>query len=151
MRATASGEMRRFRNGHVVAQIALSLMLLVGAGLLMRGFVALGNTDPGLDPEHVLTAMIAVPHTYAADGTETQRVLRPLLERVRAIPGVRAAGLTSILPIDAGWHQRELLGRHATVAQARRGTAGRGARREPAVLHDDARAAPGGTRHRGER
>jgi putative ABC transport system permease protein len=100
VRATASGEMRRFRNGHVVAQIALSLMLLVGAGLLMRGFVVLRNTDPGLDPENVLTAMVALPHTYAANGTESQRVLRPVLERVRAIPGVRAAGVTSMLPID---------------------------------------------------
>jgi putative ABC transport system permease protein len=100
VRTTASGEMRRLRNGHVIAQVALSLMLLVGAGLLLRGFVALRNTDPGLDPERVLTAMLAVPHSYAASGTETQHVLRPLLDRVRAIPGVRAAGTTSLLPID---------------------------------------------------
>jgi putative ABC transport system permease protein len=100
IRTTASGEMRRFRNGHVVVQIALSLMLLVGAGLLMRGFVALRNTDPGLDPEHVLTAMLAVPRHYTADGNETDHLLRPLLEQVRAIPGVRAAGIASMLPIE---------------------------------------------------
>ena len=99
-RTTASGEMRRFRNGHVIAQIALSLMLLVGAGLLLRGFVTLRNTDPGLEPERVLTAMLAVPRSYAASGTATQRVLRPVLDRVRAIPGVLAAGTTSMLPID---------------------------------------------------
>jgi predicted permease len=105
LRTTASGEMRRLRNGHVIAQIAMSLMLLVGAGLLMRGFVALRNTDPGLDPDHVLTAMIAVPRHYATDGSETGRVLRPLLEQVRAIPGVRAAGITSMLPIEQSGSQ----------------------------------------------
>jgi predicted permease len=101
IKTTAGSEMRRFRSGLVVAQIALSLMLLIGAGLLMRGFVALQATDPGLEPERVLTARIAVPRRLLSrDGNETTVLLRPLLERVRAIPGVRAAGLTSLLPVD---------------------------------------------------
>jgi putative ABC transport system permease protein len=100
-KTTQSGEMKRFRSGLVVAQIALSLMLLVGAGLLMRGFVALHGTDSGLTPDHVFTARVAVPRRLLkADGSETSVLLRPLLEHVRAIPGVRAAGVSSMLPID---------------------------------------------------
>ncbi|HJQ22026.1 MAG TPA: ABC transporter permease [Gemmatimonadaceae bacterium] len=100
IRTTASGEMRRFRSGLVVAQIALSLMLLVGAGLLMRAFVALQSTDAGLDPDRVLTAKIAVPRRFTADGTEATALLRPFLDRIRAIPGVKAAGMTSMTPIE---------------------------------------------------
>jgi putative ABC transport system permease protein len=100
IKTTASGEMRRFRSGLVVAQIALSLMLLVGAGLLMRAFVALQSSDAGLDPDRVLTAKIAVPRRYQRDGTEATALLRPFLERVRAIPGVKAAGLSSMTPIE---------------------------------------------------
>ena len=61
VKTTAGGELRRFRSVLVVAQVALSLMLLVGAGLLMRGFVALQSTDPGVVSERVLTARLAVP------------------------------------------------------------------------------------------
>jgi predicted permease len=100
VKTTTGGDMRRFRSGLVVVQVALSLMLLVGAGLLMRGFVAVQSTDPGLNTERVLTARVAVPRRFLQGGIETDQLLRPLLERVRAVPGVRAAGLTSLLPID---------------------------------------------------
>jgi putative ABC transport system permease protein len=100
-RTTQTGEMRRFRSGLVVAQIALSLMLLIGAGLLMRGFVALHATDPGLVSDHVFTARVAVPRRLLrTPGEETTLLLRPLLEHVRAIPGVRAAGVSTMLPIE---------------------------------------------------
>jgi putative ABC transport system permease protein len=100
VKTTSGSEMRRFRSGLVVAQVALSLMLLVGAGLLMRGFVALQSTDPGLVAERVLTVGVAVPRRFLQGGIETDQLLRPMLERVRAVPGVRAAGVTSMLPID---------------------------------------------------
>ena len=100
VKTTSGGEMRRFRSGLVIAQVALSLMLLVGAGLLMRGFVALQSTDPGLVADRVLTARVAVPRRFLQGGIETDRLLRPLLQNVRAIPGVSAAGVTSLLPID---------------------------------------------------
>ena len=100
VKTTAGAEMRRFRNALVVTQIALSLMLLVGAGLLMRAFVMLQSTDSGLTTERVLTARLAVPNRYTRDNTATEQLLRPLLERVRAIPGVRQASIVSLLPID---------------------------------------------------
>ena len=100
VKTTSSSEVQRFRSGLVIAQVALSLMLLVGAGLLLRAFVALQSTDPGLRPERVLTARLAVPRHFARENTETEQVLRPVLESVRGIPGVSAAGITSLLPIE---------------------------------------------------
>ena len=100
VKTTAGTEMRRFRSALVVTQIALSLMLLVGAGLLMRALVTLQSTDSGLTTERVVTARLAVPNRYTRDNTETEQLLGPLLERVRAIPGVRQAGVVSLLPIE---------------------------------------------------
>ncbi len=101
VKTTHGGEMRRFRSALVVAQVALSLMLLVGAGLLMRGFVALQSTDPGIVSERVLTARVAVPRRLLRSASiETDQLLRPMLERVRAVPGVRSAAINSLLPVD---------------------------------------------------
>jgi putative ABC transport system permease protein len=100
-KATGSGRQQLFRSALVVSEIALSLVLLVGAGLLLRGFLNLSGTEPGLDPENVLTAHLPVP----AEQTEgsTPRLFRPVLEKVRAIPGVRSAGIISMLPIQSAW------------------------------------------------
>ncbi|HEY2294675.1 MAG TPA: ABC transporter permease [Thermoanaerobaculia bacterium] len=100
-RTTSGGGQQRFRSGLVVAEIALSLVLLVGAGLLLRGFLKVSGTEPGFSPRGVLTAHLAVP---AARGPEaTPRIYRPLLERVRSLPEVRAAALISMLPIQEAW------------------------------------------------
>jgi predicted permease len=100
VKTTGGSDMRRFRSALVIGQIALSLMLLVGAGLLVRGFVALQSTDPGFVPDRIVTARIALARHYARDHAVTQQVLRPLLERVRAIPGVKSAGIVNMLPVD---------------------------------------------------
>ncbi len=100
VKTTAGSEMRRFRSALVVTQIALSLMLLIGAGLFMRAFVTLQSTETGLVTDKVLTARLAVPNHYTRDDTEMEKVLRPVLERVRSIPGVRQAGVVSLLPIE---------------------------------------------------
>jgi predicted permease len=101
VKTTAGSEMKRFRGALVAAQIALSLMLLVGAGLLMRGFIALHNTNPGLEPDHVLTARVAIPRRLRTPGVDQAATFfRPFLDQVRAIPGVRDAGLTMMLPIE---------------------------------------------------
>jgi len=105
VKATGGSEMRRMRSGLVVAQIALSLMLLVGAGLLMRAFFALRDTDPGIVSARVLTARIAVPRRYLREKKQADALLRPMLERIRAIPGVRFAGVASDLPMDPGGSQ----------------------------------------------
>jgi putative ABC transport system permease protein len=88
----------RVRDALVVAEVALALMLLIGAGLLLRTFAHLVSTPPGFDPSHVLTVHVAV-----ADADESLR----LVSRVAAIPGVDAAGFISLLPLQhANWFGR---------------------------------------------
>jgi putative ABC transport system permease protein len=100
-KSTSGGGQKRFRSALVVLEIALSLVLLVGAGLLMRGFLALSSTPSGLNPDRVLTVHLAVP-----DGQlngSVPRVFQPVLEKVRHLPGVRSAGVISMLPIQDAW------------------------------------------------
>jgi len=96
---------QRTRNILVVTQLALSLMLLAGAGLLMRGFAILISTPPGFARDGVVTARLSVPggHYDGGGGFNAMRATRlyfPMLERLRAVPGVKAAGITSAVPID---------------------------------------------------
>lgn len=94
---------RRLRGALVVAELGLTLVLLVGAGLLGRAFFQLMGTSPGFAVDHVLTAHLAIPRERFADGDLPRRLFEPVLEQVRALPGVRAAGMTSLLPIQRAW------------------------------------------------
>jgi putative ABC transport system permease protein len=96
-RTTAGGGQRRFRSALVVAEIALSLLLLISAGLLLRGFLNVSKVDPGLVPQGVLTAHVTLP---GAGSQGVPRFYRPMLERVRALPGVQSAAVISILPVQ---------------------------------------------------
>ncbi len=101
-KASSSRAQHRFRGGLVVGELALSLILLVGAGLMMRGFITLLNEAPGFDARGVLTARMSVP-TYKYPLAEApQRVFQPVLEQLRSQPGVQSVGLTSLLPIHPG-------------------------------------------------
>jgi putative ABC transport system permease protein len=99
-RTTSGGGQQRFRSGLVVAEIAFSLVLLVGAGLLLRGFLKVSGTEPGFVSQGLLTSHVAVP---AATAHVVPRFYRPLLERVRALPGVRSAAVISMLPVQEAW------------------------------------------------
>ena len=100
-KSTSSGRQQRFRSALVVVEIALSLILLVGAGLLLRGFLRLSGTPPGFDGHNVLTAHMAMPAERLP--TATARTYRPLLDGVRRVPGVRSAAIISMLPIQEAW------------------------------------------------
>ena len=90
--AAESGR-RRLRNGLVVSEIALALVLLTGAGLLVRTFLGLMQVDLGIDPTNVVTMEIDLPqYKYAAPENQSQ-FYRQLLQRVEALPGVKAAGI----------------------------------------------------------
>ena len=92
----------RLRGVLVSAEVALAIVLLVGAGLLIRSFTALVDVDPGYDPANVLTAQVSLPQTKYP-GPEAQRAFWDrALERVGAMPGVAAAGVTSMLPLLPG-------------------------------------------------
>jgi putative ABC transport system permease protein len=93
----------RMRNTLVVGEIAIAIVLLTGAGLLVRTFAALHNVVPGFDPHHVLTMETALTGT-AYDRTDAiTKMSRHAIERIEAIPGVEAAAASSYLPLDSSY------------------------------------------------
>jgi putative ABC transport system permease protein len=99
---SVSGRRRTVRNALVVGEVALTLVLLVGAGLLTQSLVRLLRVDPGFRPESVLTAAVLLPPARYADSTTITPFYRELVARIDALPGVSAVGLTSRLPLDWG-------------------------------------------------
>jgi putative ABC transport system permease protein len=89
----------RLRSLLVVAEIAIALVLLAGAGLLIRSFARLITVDPGFRPEQVLTAKISIPGVRYDTPGKIVRFYDDLVKRVEAMPGVRAAGGVSFLPL----------------------------------------------------
>jgi len=74
--------------------------LLVGAGLLLRSLWALQRTDPGFEPRHVLTFSVSLPEQRYGEPAEQSAFLSSFLSRIRGVPGVEAAGATSVLPLS---------------------------------------------------
>ena len=93
---------RRVRNGLAIAEIALSLILLVGAGLLIRSFLRLQEVKPGFNPDNVLTAQLALPVAKYAENQQVVNFYDQLLERLSPQPGVKAASVTTALPMGGG-------------------------------------------------
>jgi putative ABC transport system permease protein len=89
---------RRLRSGMIVAQLGLSVVLLVGAGLLVRSFILLLKVDSGVDPHNVLSAEVWLPLGNIYDPPHQREFYRQVLERVRVMPGVEYAGATTELP-----------------------------------------------------
>jgi putative ABC transport system permease protein len=92
----------RLRNALVVLEVALSLVLLAGAGLLMRSFIALQHADLGLNPDNILVVRLPLPRAEYASAAAKQHFFQPLLRRLYALPGVVAATETSTLPPYGG-------------------------------------------------
>jgi putative ABC transport system permease protein len=88
-----------FGNLLVIGEVALSLMLLVGSGLVLKSFARLRGLNPGFRADHVLTVRVDAPLTKYADFTERSEFFERVLGRVRTLPGVQAAGFTSALPL----------------------------------------------------
>jgi putative ABC transport system permease protein len=101
-RGTAGLSSTLLRGSLVVAQVALALMLLVGAGLMLRSFARLAAVDPGFDPRNVVTTRLLLPAAKYSDLATWIAFHDALAERVSAIPGVTAAGLNSALPLEGG-------------------------------------------------
>jgi putative ABC transport system permease protein len=103
-----SGGLRgqRLRDAVVVLEVALSLTLLIGAGLLMRSFVALREVRLGLRADHVFTAAVRLPAERYATAEQVTAFLRPLLARVEALPGVLHAAASTAGALDGGAQSR---------------------------------------------
>ena len=96
------GGNHRLRGLLVIAEIALSLVLLVGAGLLIRSFIVVQRVAPGFVARDVLSLRLSVVGTAFANDPRRSMFFRQLLEGVRQLPGVQSAGSTSILPLGGG-------------------------------------------------
>src|SRR6185436_6225286 len=92
----------RLRSMLVVIEVALSIVLLAGAGLLVRSFVRLVDVNPGYDPTNTIAAQISLPDTRYGSPAQQRAFFDQLLQRAAAIPGVRVAGTTGMLPLSPG-------------------------------------------------
>ncbi len=90
---------RRLRHAFVVAEIALAVVLLVGAGLMLRSFAAMREVDPGFDPHHVLTMRMQLPRAKYPDEPARIRFFHDVTARVANLPGIEAVGTVSYLPM----------------------------------------------------
>ncbi|HEX6731303.1 MAG TPA: ABC transporter permease [Pyrinomonadaceae bacterium] len=97
-RQTSSGS-HRLRSSLVVFEMALSLVLLVGAGLLVRSFLTLLKTNPGFNPESVLTMNLVLPVAKYKDESQRSAFYSELVSRVKAVPGIQSAALVNYLPL----------------------------------------------------
>jgi putative ABC transport system permease protein len=98
-RGGSAGDRRRARSLLIVAEVALSVVLLVGAGLLIRSFIALQRVDPGYDGSDVLTFELSMPFGKYPGGAARRAFFRELREKLLALPGVTTVGLVSQLPL----------------------------------------------------
>jgi putative ABC transport system permease protein len=96
----SSGADGRTRSMLAVAEVALSLVLLVGAGLLVKSFVRLMQVDPGFAPDHLLVFNVGLPPTSAP--AQEDEFYRQVVERLQALPGVQSAAAVSRLPLAGG-------------------------------------------------
>jgi predicted permease len=100
----STGSRHLLGNSFVIGEIALSLMLLVGAGLLLKSFSNLQRVNPGFQPAHVLTLDFDMAEPRYRDSNVRTRFIERVLERVRALPGVQSAGFAGGLPLTSrGW------------------------------------------------
>jgi putative ABC transport system permease protein len=97
--STVGTRRNRLRNGLVIAEVALALVLLSGAGLLIKSFVRLQNVNPGFNPRNALTFEISLPKMQYPDDPSIVRFNNEAQRRIAALPGVQAAGFSTILPL----------------------------------------------------
>ncbi|HEX8030868.1 MAG TPA: ABC transporter permease [Vicinamibacterales bacterium] len=97
--STVGGHRQRLRSLLVVAEVTLAVILVIGAGLMVRSLAALGRIDLGFKPENMLTMRVSVPAARYDTPEKVVDFYRRLNERVRALPGVQSAGFVRVLPL----------------------------------------------------
>jgi len=104
-RSVAGSSRNWLRNLLVVAEVALSLVVLIGGGLMLKGFVHLINIDPGFRADNVLVMDIALPPARYTDGEHQRGFYDELIKRIQSVPGVQSASLVNPLPISGYGNQ----------------------------------------------
>jgi predicted permease len=103
-RSMMSGPQHRYvRTGFVVAQFSLALMLLVGAGLLIRSFQRVLQVDPGFQTTNIVSGAISLPETQYKEHSQKRAFDLELMHRLEATPGVESTGAGTDLPLESGW------------------------------------------------
>src|SRR5438128_900551 len=97
--STVGTRRNRLRNGLVIAEVALALVLLSGAGLLIKSFTRLQNVNPGFNPRNALTFEVSLPKIQYSDDSSIVHFNNEAQRRMAALPGVQAAGFSTILPL----------------------------------------------------
>ena len=98
--SSSGGHHQSLRSVLVVAEVAISMILLIGAGLLIRSFARLQTVQPGFQPDHILLTDVPISLTVYAKPEQQVAFFDRLLEKVRALPGVKAAGAASTMPVS---------------------------------------------------
>ena len=104
----SSGIRNRLRSGLVVSEVALTLILLVCAGLLIKTVLRITEVDKGFNSDNVLTMNIGLPAARYPRPEDSVRFYKDATERIAAIPGVKAAGITSVMPLTSNFDGRGL-------------------------------------------
>jgi predicted permease len=112
-----SGGMRT-RNILVIAEVAMSLMLLVGAGLMVRTFYHLQHTDIGVDPHNVLTMTVPLTKARYPEVTQQAQMMKQVVDKLHGLPGVESASLVDSLPLQGGSTQPILIEGRPVVQMA---------------------------------
>ena len=110
--ASASGAALKLRSALMTIEMAMTLVLLVGAGLLTRSFAKLVHVDPGVDPSGVTTGGIELPATRYPDVERQRLAMNDILHRVQSIPGITSAALTSALPLSGNMQNKQTFEGH---------------------------------------
>ena len=100
--AEGGARSRRLRGALVVGEVALALVLLVGAGLLIKSFAQIRKIDTGFQTENILTMVLRLPPAKYQEDPQYVAFFRQALERIRATPGVQSAGMVNFLPLYGG-------------------------------------------------
>lgn len=100
----STGRRHILRSALVVSEVALTMVLLIGAGLIIRSFYRLQRVDPGFVADHLLTFNVALPQKKYAEGQQRINFYQQLLQNLRALPGVESVGMATGLPLgNNGW------------------------------------------------
>jgi putative ABC transport system permease protein len=98
--STEGGRRQIIRSSLVVLEVALALVLLVGAGLMIKSFLRLQKVDPGFNPDNALAVEISLPQKKYSENAQQAAFYNQLIEKVAALPGAQAVGATCALPLE---------------------------------------------------
>jgi putative ABC transport system permease protein len=112
---TGSAKRQRMRSAFAIAEITLALVLLVGAGLMLKSFLRLQHVDPGFNPDGVLTMRMMLPFETYQKPAQRGAFYKQVLERIKSAPGVESVSATSRVPLTQGNNSGTISGENSAV------------------------------------